>query len=95
MSAVYLIHFEPAYKHAGHYLGFAEELEPRLHAHFHHKGARLTSVAAAAGCRLLLARVWPDGTRGLERQLKRWHGAARLCPICRGELPAAQAREVR
>lgn len=84
MSAVYLIHFEPSYRHAQHYLGWSEDLEPRLHAHAHGQGARLTQVAVQAGCNLLLARVWPDGSRSLERRLKAWHGSTRLCPICQG-----------
>lgn len=83
--AVYLIHFDPSYAHATHYLGWAADVAPRLNAHLHGKGAKLTRVAVEAGCTLILARVWEDGTRQLERKLKRWHGSTRLCPICRGE----------
>ena len=86
MSAVYLLHFAPAYRHAGHYLGYAEDLGPRINAHMHGQGARLTQVAHNAGCTLVLARVWPEASRKDERRLKQWHGAAQLCPICRGEV---------
>ena len=86
VNVVYLLHFEPAYRHAGHYVGFAQDLGPRLNAHLHGRGARLTQVAHDAGCALVLARVWTNASRADERRLKRWHGAAQLCPICRGEL---------
>src|SRR5688500_6719754 len=82
--AVYLLHFSPAYKHAGHYTGYAADVMPRVYAHLHGKGARLTQVAKDAGCTLLLVRIWEDGDRALERKLKRWHGSGALCPICRG-----------
>lgn len=80
--SVYLIHFEPAYKHARHYLGFAEDVSSRYYAHIHGQGARLTQVASEWGCELILAQVWNDGTRQLERQLKKRHNAPSLCPIC-------------
>ena len=98
MSAVYLLHFEPAYRHARHYTGFAEDLEPRINAHMTGHGARLTQVAHDAGCALILVRVWPGGDRTLERRIKNRKYAPRLCPICSGKvalqlplLPAAPA----
>lgn len=84
-TGCYLIHFSPAYRHAAHYLGQAADIEPRIYAHLHGRGARLTQVARDAGCTLVLVRVWPDGDRKLERRLKAWHGSGRLCPICQGE----------
>ncbi len=84
-TGVYLLHFLPSYRHAAHYLGQAADIEPRLHAHLHGKGARLTQVAKDAGCALVLVRVWPDGDRKLERRLKAWHGSGVFCPICQGE----------
>lgn len=80
----YLLHFLPSYKHAAHYLGWSPELMPRIHAHQHGRGARLTQVAVAAGCELVLVRVWPDGDRTLERKLKAWHNGGAFCPICQG-----------
>lgn len=86
MTGVYLIHFSPGYKHALHYLGWAEDIDRRLAEHRCGVGARLTQVAVDAGCRLILARVWEDGDRRLERKLKNWHNAPALCPICNGAL---------
>ena len=82
--ACYVIHFDQPYKHAAHYTGFAEDVEPRFNAHLHGRGARLTQVVREAGIGMILARVWPDGDRKLERKLKNRHGT-RVCPICLGE----------
>jgi hypothetical protein len=83
---VYLVHLVPAYRHARHYLGFAERsgLVKRLreHATSDHQGARLLRVALAAGGDFELTRLWL-GTRKLERQLKQRKAAPRLlCPAC-------------
>lgn len=42
------------------------------------------SIIGPAGADLLLARTWP-GDRGLERRLKRYKKAHKLCPICAGD----------
>ena len=86
MTGVYLLHIEPGYKHAHHYLGFAEDIEPRINAHLHGHGARLTQVAVDAGCSLVLVRVWPGATRRDERRLKNQKHAPALCPICAGRV---------
>lgn len=86
MAGVYLIHFSPSYKHAKHYLGWAEDIDRRLAEHQNGVGARLTQVAVDAGCRLILARVWEGGDRTLERKLKNRHNGPVLCPICNGAL---------
>jgi hypothetical protein len=83
---VYLVHLVPAYRHARHYLGFAERsgLPNRLreHATSDHQGARLLRVALAAGGDFELTRMWL-GTRKLERRLKQRKAAPRLlCPAC-------------
>ena len=83
---VYLVHLLPAYRHARHYLGFAERsgLPKRLreHATSDHAGARLLRVALAAGGDFTLTRLWV-GTRKLERQLKNRKAVPRLlCPAC-------------
>ncbi|HXF62870.1 MAG TPA: hypothetical protein VNK95_14695 [Caldilineaceae bacterium] len=80
--SVYLIHLEPAYKHARHYLGYADDVHSRLALHRMGQGSRLCQVAVEAGCKLILARVWEDGDRSLERRLKNRKAAPRLCPIC-------------
>lgn len=83
MRGVYLIHFTPAYKHARHYLGYADDIDLRLATHQAGAGARLCEVVVEAGCQLVLARVWPDQDRTFERQLKNRKNAPRYCPICR------------
>jgi hypothetical protein len=83
---VYLVHLVPAYRHARHYLGFAERagLPGRLreHARSDPRGARLLRVALAAGGDFTLTRLWL-GTRRTERQLKQRKASPRLlCPAC-------------
>jgi predicted GIY-YIG superfamily endonuclease len=86
MQGVYLIHFEPAYKHARHYLGYADDIAARLALHRAGQGARLTQVAADAGCKIRLVKVWPGADRHFERKLKNRKESPRLCPICNGQL---------
>jgi hypothetical protein len=83
---VYLVHLLPAYRHARHYLGFAEHgrVPGRLreHATSDAQGARLLRVALAAGGDFTLTRLWV-GSRKLERQLKQRKAVPRLlCPAC-------------
>jgi len=81
--AVYLLHFDKRYKHAGHYLGFAEDVEARIARHRAGNGARLVEVITQAGIGFTVARVWPAGNRAFERKLHRRKASPRLCPICR------------
>lgn len=82
MGTVYLIHFDTPYRHAHHYLGYAErDVEQRLAQHRAGNGARLMEVIAAAGITWQLARTW-IGDRALERKLKTRHDSPALCPIC-------------
>ncbi|CAN5492750.1 hypothetical protein BH10CHL1_BH10CHL1_50120 [soil metagenome] len=85
---VYLLHFSPRYKHAGHYIGFADHLPARIAEQFAGKGANLVQVALRNGCILTLACTWANKDRKFERSLKNRGGAARICPICRCELPS-------
>lgn len=94
--AVYLLHIEPRFHHAGHYLGHASDLCYRLMEQQAGRGSRLVAAAIKAGCKVELVRWWP-GTRTLEASFKRHggkssrsrngrHGAARslaiYCPKC-------------
>lgn len=86
---MYLIHLNPPYKHARHYIGYADDIGRRFYEHeMLSKGSRLLTVAVAAGCSLHLARIWPGKDRKFERSLKggkdgnRTWNRARLCPIC-------------
>lgn len=82
--SVYLLHFDPPYKHAQHYLGFAEG-DPIYRIRKHRRGASratLPMAAAAAGCEMRIAWVWPDGTRTDERRLKNRSHLPKLCRFC-------------
>lgn len=99
MGTIYLLHFDRAYHHARHYLGWTEGvIERRLDRHMVGDGARLISVVTEAGIGLEVARLWA-GTRALERQLKNRKSSPRLCPICLKQqsrtLAAAAGRALR
>lgn len=81
-GTVYLLHFSSRYKHAGHYLGWASDLDARLVEHRAGRGARLVEVVIGAGIAVEVARTWA-GDRNLERRLKNRKGAPKLCPLCR------------
>lgn len=83
MHGVYIIHFEPAYRHARHYVGYADDIERRMDEHERGIGARLTQVAREAGIELILTRIWEGEGRDFERRLKRRKNTPRYCPLCR------------
>lgn len=84
-DTVYLLHIEPSFRHAGHYLGVTRRdrsVHDRLEEHRAGRGAKLCAYAVGAGHKLLLARTWPDAPKGTERHLK-GRSLRPLCPICR------------
>lgn len=85
MTGLYLFHLEPPYLHAGHYLGYADDLLRRCREHLSSgaKSSPLVRAALRSGSRVALVRVWDGGDRTLERRLKRQGGLSRHCPICR------------
>jgi predicted GIY-YIG superfamily endonuclease len=98
MTGLYLLHLTPPYKHAKHYLGWAEDIDARVAEHrAGSSGVRLVEAAVRAGCQLELVRTWPDATRDDERAKKatrtgkgfRPRGSnstgsrGRLCPLCK------------
>jgi predicted GIY-YIG superfamily endonuclease len=87
-GTVYLFHFDQRYEHAGHYTGWAEDLDHRVAEHLAGRGARLIEVITQAGIGFRLARTWPGVTRARERQLKRQGGASRYCPVCQEDRKA-------
>jgi predicted GIY-YIG superfamily endonuclease len=87
-GTVYLLHFDQRYEHAGHYTGWAEDLDRRLAEHLGGRAAQLIEVITQAGIGFRLARTWPGVTRARERQLKRQGGASRYCPICQADRKA-------
>lgn len=82
-SNVYLIHIEPAFKHAGHYIGYTtrDNVGERLAEHVAGRGAVLCRAAVGAGSTLTIARVWRGVPRKFEMKLK-GRSARPLCPIC-------------
>ena len=90
---VYLLHFDPPFKHARHYIGVARNgLVRRMQDHLSGQGANLTRHARRAGCLMILARIWPAADFGLEVRLKKRGGASRICPVCRRRQRQAAAR---
>jgi hypothetical protein len=92
--SVYLLHIEPAYRHARHYVGWTEEhtVTHRVNQHLSGgcKATPLVIAALMAGSRVTLARAWEGAAfdRAFERKLKERGGAsrARRCPLCRQQI---------
>ena len=59
LGTVYLFHFDQRYEHAGHYTGWAEDLDHRVAEHLAGRGARLIEVITQAGIGFRLARTGP------------------------------------
>jgi predicted GIY-YIG superfamily endonuclease len=78
---VYLIHFERKLHHAGHYLGYTQDLEARIRSHRLGTGAKLMKAIKQSGIPWQVVRVW-DGGRDLEQALKAWKNSPRFCPVC-------------
>ena len=78
---VYIIHFDEKFHHAGHYIGFALNVEGRLYYHKKGTGSKLLAALNRAGIGYKIVRVLA-GDRNLERKLKNKKNTAALCPIC-------------
>lgn len=89
LGSVYLLHFDPPFKHARHYVGFCEQpVIDRVQEHLDGRGSPLVKAAVAAGSHVEIARVWSSVDRQFERRLKKWKNVPRLCPRCNGTLQA-------
>lgn len=83
---VYILHFSQKVSgKAGHYAGFADQVQARLKHHRNWTGARLTAVAAERGIQMTVARTFEGADRNFERKLKKTKNLSRYCPICMGE----------
>jgi predicted GIY-YIG superfamily endonuclease len=82
---LYLIHIDPPYKHAAHYLGYSDDIARRVweHVHVPSKASPLLKAALAAGCKLSVARVYLGAGRDFERRLKNRGSHKRHCPTCK------------
>jgi hypothetical protein len=82
VGSVYVLHFEPAYRHARHFIAWAHDVDARIAEHLAGSGSPLVRAAMAAGVGVELA-LSLRGSRQLERRLKLWHKTSQLCPACR------------
>lgn len=81
--AVYVLHFEPPYEHAKHYIGFTTRpVRDRVADHFAGRGSPLVKAALAAGCSVTLAHSWQCGNRHFERWLKNKKDTPKWCRTC-------------
>ena len=86
-ECVYLLHFDPPFQHARHYIGYTKiGIRNRMERHLcggTARGSKLVYHVVNAGHHITLAAIWPGEGRTFERQLKNRGGAARICPICK------------
>ncbi len=95
MSTLYLLHFDPPYRHARHYLGLVKDgnVSRRLYEHLQGRGSPLVRAAYLSGCAVIC--VWEcSGDVALERRLKNQANTPRWCPVCCERLRLAAVRAV-
>ena len=81
--AVYVLHFDPPFKHARHYIGYTPRTaEERLRDHLTGRGSPLVLAAHRAGCTVTIAKVWKSGCRNFERWLKIRADVYKWCKHC-------------
>lgn len=86
MGTIYLLHFDPQYKHAKHYLGWTSKtVEERVYEHLKGEGSPLVRAATRAGHGVIIARTWADTDRFEERRMKNTKNVPMFCPICMDE----------
>lgn len=96
MPDLYLLHFEPAYQHARHYLGYAVGTgRGRSYAKAQAEGValgahELVMAAQANMVEIRVADVLVGEGRATQRAMRPSHNLARHCPIC---LSAAESHE--
>ena len=96
MQGCYLLHFESKLaNHAQHYTGFSTNLAARIAAHEAGNSAKLVHAMSLAGIRFVVARLWIDGDRTLERRLKNQKNGPRLCPICQKKVAPGYSVDVK
>ena len=83
---IYLLHIDPPYKRARHYVGSTERhVDERFGEHLNGGGSGLTRDALNAGCSLQIVRVWHDVDASIEFVIKSRAEGPKLCPICNPE----------
>ena len=83
--SVYLLHFDPSYQHAAHYIGYCHDDTPerRLEQHLSGRGSPLVKAAVAAGSKVHVAHFFQGASRTFERKLKNWGSAKKMVPRLR------------
>lgn len=89
MPDLFLLHFDPPYHHARHYLGYAKGIGRGRH--YAEQIARnvkigpheLVMAVQQAGCVISVADVWVGESRPLQRKMRACGSLSRFCPICR------------
>jgi hypothetical protein len=71
-GTVYVVHVEPAYHHARHYIGLAVDVDARLAEHLAGAGSPLVRAAVAVGVRVELAATIPSGRMGSQSEALAW-----------------------
>jgi predicted GIY-YIG superfamily endonuclease len=95
-GSVYLIHFHTKLHRAGHYLGWASDLDKRIERHKRGDGAAIMRAVVAKGIGFDVVRVFENVDRSFERRLKNRKKISGLCPTCReakGLPPIAEVKE--
>jgi hypothetical protein len=89
---VYLLHLESKLKHAGHYLGSAEDVSRRLTDHAKGEGSKMMAAVVREGIAFKLARRWDNVPRWFEAKLHRRKENPYFCPVCVGEIALTRAQ---
>lgn len=93
MPDLFLLHFDPPYHHARHYIGYAVGTgRGRAYAKAVASGTaigphELVMAAQWSGCEISVVDVFVGEGRTLQRRMRAAHGLSRFCRICieRGE----------
>lgn len=86
---LFLLHFDPPYRHARHYFGYAKrnlrEYARAVAQGRQHAPHPLVERAILAGCTVTVVDVWPGHSRDDRRRFRRCGSLSRFCPTCRAE----------
>lgn len=89
MPDLYLLHFDPPYRHARHYLGYAIGTgRGRAYAKAQARGVllgahELVMAAQANLCTITVADVLVGEGRATQRRMRAAGSLSRFCPTCR------------
>ncbi|SRR6266566_9822640 len=94
--AVYILHSEEKLAgRAGHYTGYTDNLPVRIACHEHGNSSKLVAAWSRNNIRFVVAAVWIEGDRELERKIKRAHNGPRFCPICQHKVHPGYAVDIK